>query len=63
MKTNTDELEKQNDDPLICYCFGYTRNDLEKDFIKNGKSLIMEKIMAEKRIGGCQCATKNPSGK
>lgn len=51
------------DNPLICYCFGYTRNDLEQDFIKNGKSLIMGKIMAEKRLGRCQCVTNNPSGK
>ncbi len=58
--------ENPNDDEgnqLICYCFGYTRNNLEQDFIKNGKSLIMEKIMTEKRIGGCSCATNNPSGK
>jgi hypothetical protein len=63
MKTNMDEPEKQNDNPLICYCFGYTRNNLEQDFITNGKSLIMEKIMFEKKIGGCHCATNNPSGK
>ncbi|MHB8202324.1 MAG: bacterioferritin-associated ferredoxin [Desulfomonilaceae bacterium] len=48
---------------LICYCFGYTRNNLEQDFMTNGKSLIMEKIMAEKKIGECHCATNNPSGK
>lgn len=47
----------------ICYCFGYTRKDIKKDFIVNGRSLIMEKIMAEKKMGTCECATKNPSGK
>ena len=47
----------------ICYCFGYTEMDLEQDVVKNGKSLIMEKIMTEKKAGGCQCETKNPKGR
>jgi hypothetical protein len=47
---------------LICYCFGYTRKDIKNDFTNNGRSLIMEKIMAEKKLGTCQCATKNPKG-
>jgi copper chaperone CopZ len=52
---------KLND--LICYCFGYTVNDIEQDFIKNRRSLIIEKIAAEKLAGGCDCANKNPKGR
>ena len=63
MKANSNELNDHNEDPLICYCFGYTKHDLEEDYACNGKSLIMERIMAEKRLGGCKCASKNPSGK
>lgn len=48
---------------LICYCFEYTQEDIEQDVIKNKKSLIMEKIIAEKKMGGCSCAEKNPKGK
>jgi len=48
---------------LVCYCFEYTRDMIEQDFIENGRSLIMEKIAAEKRTGGCDCATKNPKGR
>jgi hypothetical protein len=48
---------------LICYCFGYTVSDIERDFLVNGKSTIMEKIMSEKKAGECQCATKNPKGR
>jgi hypothetical protein len=48
---------------LICYCFNYTDEDIELDLRQNGKSTIMEKILAEKRMGGCQCATKNPKGR
>jgi hypothetical protein len=48
---------------LICYCFQHTRDDIEQDFIQNGRSLIMEKIAAEKKVGGCDCANKNPKGR
>ena len=50
-------------DDLVCYCLEHTRNDIEQDFIDNGRSLIIEKIMAEKKFGRCQCVTKNPKGK
>ncbi len=48
---------------LICYCFGYTGNDIKKDFLENSRSLIMEKIIAEKKQGRCNCAQKNPKGR
>ena len=52
---------KLND--LICYCFGFTANDIEQDFIKNGRSAIIEKIVLEKKTGGCDCANRNPKGR
>jgi hypothetical protein len=48
---------------IICYCFGYTSADIKQDFLDNGKSLILEKIMAEKKLGGCDCGSKNPKGR
>jgi len=48
---------------LICYCFGYSADDIQQDYQRNGKSTIMEKIQMEKRFGNCQCSTKNPKGK
>ena len=30
---------------------------------KNGISTIMEKILSEKKAGGCRCAEKNPKGR
>ena len=57
-----DAGERLGDD-LVCYCFGYTRNDIEDDFLQNGRSLILEQITAEKRRGGCQCAVRNPKGR
>ena len=48
---------------LVCDCFGYSEEDLREDYLKNGKSMRMEKIQMEKKFGNCQCATKNPKGK
>jgi len=47
----------------ICYCFGYSVEDIQKDFSKNGRSTIMERIRNEKKAGACDCATKNPKGR
>ncbi len=47
---------------LICYCFGYTEEDLRQDALRYGRSRIMERIMAEKKDGRCRCADTNPSG-
>jgi len=46
----------------ICHCFDYTVDDILKDIEANGKSTIVERIVAEKKKGSCQCAIKNPKG-
>ena len=56
------EKEHFRKEDLVCFCFGYTRNDIEQDFFKNGRSIIIAKIAGEKKTGGCDCATKNPKG-
>jgi hypothetical protein len=48
---------------LICYCFNYTVGDIEEDVRSHGRSIILERILAEKRVGACQCDTKNPKGR
>ena len=48
---------------MICYCFGFTAEDIERDYQKNGSSTIMEKIRTEKKFGNCQCALENPKGR
>jgi len=50
-------------DQQICYCFGYTVADLEKDIEERGSSTIMARIAAEKKAGACRCAEKNPKGR
>jgi hypothetical protein len=48
---------------LVCYCFEHSQKDIENDVRKHGRSLIMENIQAEKKLGNCQCTVKNPKGK
>jgi len=64
MKNSTLQgLKELGEDDLVCYCFEYTKKDIKDDFRKNGRSLIYEKIISEKKAGGCGCALKNPKGK
>jgi len=63
MEKSQRRMKTGNLSNLICYCFEYTRQDIEDDLKKNGRSLIVEKIQAEKKSGNCQCATKNPKGR
>ena len=56
------ERAKFKDNDLVCYCFQYTKAQIEKDCTDNGRSIILEKIALEKKIGGCDCAQKNPKG-
>lgn len=49
---------KQNeDDDLICYCFGIKRKD-----VKNDHS-IKEFVIKQTKNGNCSCETSNPSGR
>lgn len=49
---------------LVCYCFGYSAADIRKDVIVNGgRSLILERITAEKKAGNCRCAAVHPQGR
>jgi hypothetical protein len=57
------EQTEFRDNELVCYCFQYTKRQIENDFINNDKSTILEKIAREKKNGRCDCATKNPKGR
>ena len=60
MINDTNDVQTDN---LICYCFEYTEDDIKEDLKRNGRSIIMEKIVAEKKTDGCDCANKNPKGR
>ncbi len=55
---------KEKDDPIpVCYCFGFTRQDIVDEMRTTGHSTVAERITAEVRAGNCACEVKNPSGK
>ena len=48
---------------LICYCFGYSEEDITRDVINNmGESTILKRIMDEKKNNGCNCRVNHPEG-
>lgn len=47
----------------VCYCFGFTRKDIEDEIAETGRSTVAERISAEVKAGNCACEIKNPSGK
>lgn len=49
---------------LICYCFGYSEEDIAKDVRENdGTSSILKRIMKEKKNGTCNCRHNHPQGR
>jgi hypothetical protein len=55
---------KEESDPIpVCYCFGFTRKDIEGEIAETGGSTVAERITAEVKAGRCACEVKNPSGK
>ena len=55
---------KETADPIpVCYCFGFTREDIEREVVKTGSSTVAEQIKREVNAGNCACEVKNPSGK
>jgi hypothetical protein len=55
---------KEIEDPLlVCYCFGFTRQDIWDEIRSTGKSTVATRITAEVEAGRCACEVKNPSGK
>jgi hypothetical protein len=54
---------KETADPIpLCYCFGYTREDIRRDIKISQGTDILEKIKTEVQEGFCACESKNPSG-
>ena len=55
---------KETADPIpVCYCFGFTRKDIENEIAETGRSTVADRIKTEVNAGNCACEVKNPSGK
>lgn len=42
--SNKPSFKSNKSKEIICYCFSYTKEDIEKDLKLNGKSTILEYI-------------------
>ena len=55
---------KETANPIpVCYCFGFSRKDIEDEIAETGQSTVAHGITAEVKAGRCACEVKNPSGK
>ena len=54
--SGTDLAQDSEDDLMLCYCFGFTKQDY-----KDNPS-VREYVIEKTRLGKCSCSTKNPSG-
>jgi len=55
--------KEEADSIPACYCFGFTREDIENEIAATGRSTVADRITAEVKSGNCACGVKNPSGK
>src|SRR5207245_8088349 len=54
---------KEREHPVaVCYCFGFTKADIERELLQTGGCTIAARITAEVKAGNCACEIKNPSG-
>ena len=54
---------KEQEHPIpLCYCFGYSLADIERDLAARGTTDIPDRITAEIRAGQCACEIRNPQG-
>ncbi len=51
------------DSAPVCYCFGFTRQDVWDEILQTGRSTVVDRITAEVKAGNCACEVKNPSGR
>ncbi len=55
---------KENElDIPVCYCFGYTKQDILDEINAVGTSSVEAKIKAKIKANLCACEIKNPQGK
>ncbi len=47
----------------LCYCFGWTRERIERDFEEKGYSDVIREVSQLVKEGKCECEVKNPSGR
>lgn len=51
-----------NEDISVCYCFGWSRQRIRKDFSQSVKSNVVDIITAHIKAKRCGCEVNNPQG-
>lgn len=46
----------------VCYCFGWTRDKIERELLKTDSSSIIQTISGHMKAGRCGCDVNNPQG-
>jgi len=46
----------------LCYCFGHSAESIREEWVRTGKSTVLDSIKAEVKAGNCHCEVTNPSG-
>lgn len=55
--------QKETEPPiLVCYCFDWTTDDIERELRLTGTTTIPDRIKRKVQQGFCQCETRNPQG-
>ncbi len=62
-KPESSEVDLENLDSLICYCFKKSKKEIFEAARKNKENLIIDEIKSKMKDPGCFCETANPSGK
>ena len=47
---------------LVCYCFLYSRQEIEDELRASGETTIFDRITAGVKADNCACEVRNPSG-
>jgi len=46
----------------LCYCFGHSAESIRDEWLKTGKSTVVDSVKAEVKAGTCHCEMTNPGG-
>jgi hypothetical protein len=63
VRTTVGFKRSENDPPHpVCYCFGYTEENIADEIEETGKSTVVEWITERVQADECACEYKNPTG-
>src|SRR5262249_26483561 len=55
-------LKEKGDAIPLCYCFGFSKEDVREEIRTQGRTTIFHRIKSLVKNAMCACAERNPSG-